>query len=53
MQLRLLLDANLSWHSVAILKNQNRKLIESVLINRKEQIIKFAESSEYGVLELI
>ena len=113
MQLRLLLDANLSWRSVTILKNHyddclhvdetellspakdseiwnyaqkkgmlivtndedflylsmqkgfppkvlllktgnhNRKFIESVLINRKEQIIKFAESREYGVLELI
>ena len=33
--------------------NQNRKYIEKILINAKEQIIKFVASSEYGILELI
>jgi len=113
MQLRLLLDANLSWRSVSILKNhfddclhvdntellfpakdneiweyaknkgmlivtndedflhlsmikgfppkvillrtgnQNRKFLEQVLISKKDQIMKFVESKEYGVLELV
>jgi len=113
MQIRLLLDANLSWRSVAKLKihfddcshvddiglsvpakdteiwnyakkqgmlivtndedflhlstfkgfppkvlllrtgNQNRKFIEHVLINMKDQIRTFVESSEYGILEFI
>ena len=113
MQIRLLLDANLSWRSVAKLKihfddcfhvdnigllvpakdmeiwnyarkhemlivtndedflhlstfngfppkvlllrigNQSRKIVEQILINTKEQIKIFIESSEYGILELI
>ena len=113
MLLRLLLDANLSWWSVAALKahfddcfhvdsiglsvpaedteiwdyakeskslivtndedflhlsmfrgfppkvlllrmgNQNRKYIEQVMINAKDQIKVFMESSEYGILEII
>ena len=113
MQLLLLLDANLSWRSIATLKNhyddcfhvddiglsipakdteiwnyarkngmivvtndedflhlfllkgappkilllktgnQSRKFIEQILINKKDQIKTFVESSEYGILELI
>jgi len=113
MKIRLLLDANLSWRSVAKLKlyfddcchvddiglpvpakdteiwnyaqkhemlivtndedflylstfkgfppkvlllktgNQSRKLVEQILINTKEKIKIFIESSEYGILELI
>jgi len=113
MQALLLLDANLSWRSVAVLKNhyddclhvdntglllpakdteiwdyakkrgmlivsndedflhlsmlkgfppkvlllrtgnQSRKFIEQILIEAKEKIKAFVESSEYGVLELI
>ena len=33
--------------------NQSRKVVEQILINTKEQIISFVESSEYGILELI
>jgi len=33
--------------------NQNRKFIEKLLINSKEQIKIFAESFEHGILELI
>ena len=113
MQIRLLLDANLSWRSITKLKihfddcfhvddiglpipakdteiwnyaqkhgmlivsndedflhlsmfkgfppkvlllrtgNQSRKIVEQILINTKEQIKTFIESSEYGILELI
>ena len=113
MQIRLLLDANLSWRSVAKLKshfddcshvdnvglsvpakdteiwdyarkhdmlivtndedflylstfrgfppkvlllktgNQNRKVVEQILIEAKEQIKAFVEASEYGILEFV
>jgi predicted nuclease of predicted toxin-antitoxin system len=33
--------------------NQSRKFIEQILINMKNQIQIFVESSEYGVLELL
>ena len=33
--------------------NQSRKFIEQILINTKDQIKTFIESSEYGILELI
>jgi len=33
--------------------NQSRKFIEQTLINMKNQVQIFVESSEYGVLELI
>ena len=33
--------------------NQSRKFIEQTLINMKNQIKMFVESSEYGILELI
>jgi len=33
--------------------NQSRKFIEQVLINSKEQIQFFVESTEYGILEII
>ena len=33
--------------------NQSRKFLEQILINAKDQIKTFVESSEYGVLELI
>ena len=73
MQIRLLLDANLSWRSVGVLKHhfndcahvdnsglpipakdsESRKFIEQFLINAKNQIKAFIESSEYGILELL
>ena len=113
MKILLLLDANLSWRSVAVLKtyfddcchvddiglsvpakdteiwdyalkrgmlivtndedfwylsilkkfppkvvllrtgNQSRKFIEQILINAKNQIKEFVESSEYGIIELV
>jgi predicted nuclease of predicted toxin-antitoxin system len=33
--------------------NQNRRFVEQILINMKEQIKSFVESSDYGILELI
>ena len=33
--------------------NQSRKIVEQILINMKEEIKIFIESSEYGILELI
>ena len=67
MQILLLLDANLSWRSVAVLKIHfddclhvddtelpiPAKDIEQILINAKGQIKTFIESTEYGILEII
>ena len=33
--------------------NQSRRFIEQILIDKKDQIKIFVESSEYGILELI